>query len=102
MRFNKPIPHKTIAALIKSEIIGNASANATGINEIHMVEPGDLVFVDHPRYYDKCLRSPASYIIINKRLEPPEGKALLIVDDPFEAYQKIVSHYRSFDPSMQM
>ena len=102
MRFNHPIPLSTIASLINAEIVGNASANATGINEIHMVEPGDLVFVDHPRYYDKCLKSAASFIIINKRLEAPAGKALLIVDDPFEAYQKIVGHYRPFEPSLKM
>ena len=32
----------------------------------HLLEPGDLVFVDHPKYYDKCINSDASFIIINK------------------------------------
>lgn len=102
MRFETPVPLTTIATLIGAELIGNTTASATGINEIHKVENGDLVFVDHPKYYDKCIQSAASFIIINKKTDFPGGKALLIVDEPFEAYQKIVSHYRPFAPSMKM
>lgn len=101
MRFDQPVPLTTIATLIGAELIGNTSALATGINEIHKVEAGDLVFVDHPKYYDKCIHSAASYIIINKVTDFPEGKALLVTDNPFEAYQKIVRHYRPFAPSMK-
>ena len=102
MRFEKPVPVTTIAQLIGAEVIGNINGNATGINEIHKVEQGDLVFVDHPKYYDTCINSAATFIIINKKMEYPEGKALLIVDEPFEAYLKIVSFYRPFIPSMKM
>jgi UDP-3-O-[3-hydroxymyristoyl] glucosamine N-acyltransferase len=102
MRFEKPVPITTIASMIGAELIGNTHGFATGINEIHKVEEGDLVFVDHPKYYDKCIHSAASYIIINKSATIPEGKALLVVGDPFEAYQAIVRHYRPFQPSMVM
>jgi UDP-3-O-[3-hydroxymyristoyl] glucosamine N-acyltransferase len=102
MRFDKPVPLSTIAAMIGAEVIGNKDGMATGINELHMVETGDLVFVDHPKYYDKCINSAASFIIINKEVAFPVGKALLVVEDPFEAYLKIVNHYRPFSPSMTM
>jgi len=101
MKFTSPVPVKTIAQLIGAGIIGNAEGLATGINEIHKVESGDLVFVDHPKYYSTCIHSAASFIIINKETEVPEGKALLVVDEPFEAYLKIVGFYRPFQPSMQ-
>ena len=101
MRFDKPVPLTQIAELIGAKLLGNAEALATGINEIHMVEEGDLVFVDHPKYYDKCIQSAASFIIINQETEFPEGKALLITEDPFEAYQSIVRYFRPFRPSMQ-
>lgn len=101
MRFDKPVPLKEIAALIDARIVGAADALATGINEIHRVEPGDLAFVDHPKYYDKCIQSAASYIIINQETDCPAGKALLITDQPFEAYLTIVKKYRPFDPSMK-
>ena len=91
-----------IAELIGAEVFGNRNGNATGINEIHKVEQGDIVFVDHPKYYDTCINSAATFIIINKKTDCPEGKALLVVDEPFEAYLKIVDHYRPFNPSMKM
>lgn len=101
MNFPSPVPVKWIAELIGAEIVGNSEGLATGINEIHKVERGDLAFVDHPKYYDKCLQSDATYIIINSRVECPEGKALLVVDQPFEAYLTIVRHFRPFTPATQ-
>jgi len=102
MRFDQPVPLTQIAKLINAELIGNIAASASGINEIHKVEEGDLVFVDHPKYYDTCINSAASFIIINKKTDFPEGKALLIAEEPFEAYQTIVNHFRPFTPSMKM
>lgn len=101
MRFEQPVPVTEIARLIGAEIIGETEGAATGINEIHKVEEGDLVFVDHPKYYRACIESAATYIIINQRTEFPPHKALLLVEQPFEAYQKIVSHYRPFAPSFK-
>lgn len=102
MRFDRPVPLTEIAQLINATVVGNKEGKATGINEIHKVEEGDLVFVDHPKYYDKCIHSAATFIIINKEASFPEGKALLITNEPFEAYQKIVQHFRPFNPSMKM
>ena len=102
MQFENPVPLLTIAQLIGAEIKGNANAVATGINELHKVQQGDLAFVDHPKYYNTCINSAASFIIINKETGFPEGKALLIVEEPFEAYLKIVNFYRPFSPSMKM
>ena len=102
MKFPSPVSVKWIAELIQAEVIGNADGMATGINEIHKVERGDLVFVDHPKYYQKCIESAADFIIINNKTEFPEGKALLVCTDPFEAYLKIVNHFRPFVPSSKM
>lgn len=99
MKFPAPVSVQWIANLIGAELSGNTEGIVTGINEIHKVEPGDLVFVDHPKYYDKCLQSAATFIIINQKTDCPEGKALLIVDKPFEAYQTIVRHFRPFKPA---
>lgn len=102
MKFPSPIATDWIASFIGAQVIGNASALATGINEIHKVEAGDLAFVDHPKYYDTCLNSAATFIIINKALEAPAGKTLFVVDNPFEAYCKIVRHFRPFEAAHQM
>jgi UDP-3-O-[3-hydroxymyristoyl] glucosamine N-acyltransferase len=99
MRLDKPITVKWIANFIGAELIGNDSAVATGINEIHKVEKGDIVFVDHPKYYEKCISSDATVIIINKKTDFPNEKTLLVVEDPFESYIKLVDHFRPFTPS---
>ena len=99
MRLEKPVKVQWIAEFINAELLGNTTALATGINEIHKVEKGDIVFVDHPKYYDTCINSAATIIIINKKTDFPEGKTLLIVNEPFEAYLKLVNHFRPFTPS---
>ena len=96
MQFPSPVSAQWIADFINAEIAGNENSSATGINEIHKVNAGDIVFVDHPKYYDACLNSAATFIIINKKTEVPDGKTLFITDEPFEAYSKIVKHFRPF------
>lgn len=102
MKFPSPVSAKWIADFINAAIAGNEDSFATGINEIHKVSEGDIVFVDHPKYYDACLNSNATFIIINKKTEAPARKTLFITDDPFSAYSKIVQHFRPFTPSDKM
>ncbi|MEO8147568.1 MAG: LpxD N-terminal domain-containing protein [Bacteroidia bacterium] len=93
MRLHKPIRLKDAAALISMPFVGDENFEITGINEIHMVETGDLTFVDHPKYYDKALNSAATTILINKDVECPVGKALIISDDPFRDYNFLTRHF---------
>ncbi|HEY4062493.1 MAG TPA: UDP-3-O-(3-hydroxymyristoyl)glucosamine N-acyltransferase [Puia sp.] len=102
MKFPSPVSVQWLADFLGAELIGDKNGQATGINELHKVEKGDLVFVDHPKYYDTCIRSAASFIIINKAVEVPPGKALLVVGQPFEAYLAIVRHFRPFEPATKM
>jgi UDP-3-O-[3-hydroxymyristoyl] glucosamine N-acyltransferase len=85
--------------MIDAKHIGNPDFEVLGINEIHTVEPGDLTFVDHPKYYAKALGSAATTILINKEVECPEGKALLISDDPFRDYVWLAKNFRGFEPA---
>lgn len=98
MNLSTPITVRELATKINATIIGDASLTATGINEIHHVRPGDITFVDVKKYFDKALNSPATVIILNEKTECPPGKALLLCDDPFTAYNSIVKFYRPFRP----
>tara|TARA_R110000868_G_scaffold7380_9_gene40258 strand:- start:241 stop:1176 length:936 start_codon:yes stop_codon:yes gene_type:complete len=93
-----PVPHtlEQIASIIQSEFIGEANFPVLGMNEIHVVEAGDIVFVDHPKYYEKALSSKATTILINKKVDCPSGKALLISDDPFRDFNKLTSFFKPF------
>ena len=96
MKFYKKQALKDIAKIIGCQYIGSDDFPVFGMNEIHVVTAGDIVFVDHPKYYDKALQSAATIILINKEVDCPEGKALLISDDPFRDFNKLSSHFRPF------
>jgi len=96
MKFPKVYSLKEIAAIIGSEYVGDENFPVSGMNEIHVVDPGDIVFVDHPKYYDKALQSAATIILINKSVDCPDGKALLISDDPFRDFNKLTHFFKPF------
>ncbi len=98
MKFPRQFALKEIADLIDCSFVGDADFPVMGMNEIHVVTPGDIVFVDHPKYYNKALASAATIVLINKEVECPEGKALLISDDPFRDFNKLTRHFRPYEP----
>lgn len=98
MQFPEGIPITDIATQIGATIIGNQNLIATGINEIHKVQQGDITFVDVEKYFNKSLHSAASIIILNKKVDCPAGKALLLHDHPFRAYDAIIRAHRPFIP----
>lgn len=93
MKLAQPITLATLAQFLECSFVGDPEFLVHGFNEIHRVESGDLVFVDHPKYYDKALQSAATTVLINKEVECPAGKALLISDDPCRDYNRLTSHY---------
>jgi UDP-3-O-[3-hydroxymyristoyl] glucosamine N-acyltransferase len=99
MLFPRSYTLQEIAGLIGAKFDGDPLFEVIGINEIHMVTPGDLTFVDHPKYYDKALNSRATTILINKEVPRPEGKALIFSEDPFRDYVWLAKHFRPFESS---
>jgi len=100
MKFTPALTLSELASLIGAEFDGDSGFLVTGLNEIHMVEPGDLTFVDHPKYYDKALNSKATTVLINKRVERPEGKALVFHDKPFDAFISLILRFRPFERAL--
>jgi UDP-3-O-[3-hydroxymyristoyl] glucosamine N-acyltransferase len=96
MKFPKQYTLQEIASLIQCEFVGDSNFPVLGMNEIHVVEPGDIVFVDHPKYYDKALQSKSTIVLINKKVDCPEGKALLISEDPFRDFNTLTRHFMPF------
>ena len=96
MKFSRTYSLQEIAGIINATYVGDAHFPVKGMNEIHVVEPGDIVFVDHPKYYAKALESAATIILINKEVECPEGKALLISEDPFSDFNRLSNHFKPF------
>lgn len=97
MKFPEPYSLENIASIIDCEYVGSADFPVFGMNEIHVVQPGDIVFVDHPKYYDRALESQATVILINKKVDCPRGKALLVSDDPFRDFNKLTRYFKPFN-----
>ena len=93
MKFSKTYTLKEIASIIDCQYVGDDNFPVEGMNEIHVVTPGDIIFVDHPKYYDKALNSEATIILIDKKVDCPAGKALLISDDPFRDFNFINTYF---------
>jgi UDP-3-O-[3-hydroxymyristoyl] glucosamine N-acyltransferase len=96
MDFSNP---KTIAELAKAlnkACFGDVNQTITGLNEIHRIKTGELVFVDHPKYYDKALTSAANCILINQEVEVPAGKGIIVSDDPFRDFNELINQHSLF------
>ncbi|MEH6680124.1 MAG: UDP-3-O-(3-hydroxymyristoyl)glucosamine N-acyltransferase [Sediminicola sp.] len=96
MKFPVPYTLKQIATILNSDYVGQDDFPVLGMNEIHVVGEGDIVFVDHPKYYDKALQSKATVILINKKVECPSGKALLLSEDPFRDFNILTQFFMPF------
>ena len=94
MKLDRTYTLKEICEIVQCTFVGSENHKITGINEIHMVQNGDIVFVDHPKYYDKALKSAATTIIINKEVECPSGKALILSEKPFDVFNQLTTHFR--------
>ena len=97
MRLENFVKSQEIADIIQGKLIGNEQLVIKGINEIHKVVEGDITFVDHPKYYDRALNSAASLIIIDQEASfDTKTKCIVVVEDPFKAYNQLVKHYYQY------
>lgn len=96
MDFEKTYSAEELFRDFNVNIIGEADG-IKGMNEIHRVRAGDLVFVDHPKYYDKALESAATFVLINKEVNVPEGKTIIITEHPFQVFNAIAERYTGDD-----
>lgn len=93
MRLPTPLTASEIAASINARALGNTQRLVTGLNEINRVEEGDLMFVDHPKYYGKALNSAATTILIDKEVDVPAGKAIIVSSDPCRDYNRLIERF---------
>ena len=100
MKLSQPITLAQAAEFLNCKFIGNPEMPISGLNEIHKVTPGDLTFVDYHKYYEKAMQSEATIILINAEIDFPPHKGILISEDPFRDYNKLVNRYYETQPIM--
>jgi len=84
------------------KVIGARDKEIKGINEVHKLNPGDISFVNVEKYYKDMMGSVATAVLIDKEIDCPEDKTLLICDDPATAYINLVLHFRPFQPATKL
>ncbi|MEZ4828843.1 MAG: UDP-3-O-(3-hydroxymyristoyl)glucosamine N-acyltransferase [Bacteroidia bacterium] len=98
MKLQQPITLEEAGNILGCPITGPSDHMIEGINEIHRVVPGDLTFVDIEKYYQKALSSAATTVIINKTVDVPAGKGLIISEDPFRDYNRLTEYFQPQKP----
>lgn len=96
MKLKNPISVAEIAQLVGAQIVGDTSIHVEHLNDIYKVKRGSLIFVDDAKLYPQALYSSASAVLIDKQLDFPPNKALLIVDSPAEAYNMVAQKFSPY------
>lgn len=90
MELSQPVSAAELAEYINGNFKGPEDLKVSGLNEIHKVTNGDVTFADNRKYFQKAFSSAASLILIHEEATPPEGKGVIIIDEPFTAYNELV------------
>ncbi|MBI3331075.1 MAG: UDP-3-O-(3-hydroxymyristoyl)glucosamine N-acyltransferase [Candidatus Omnitrophica bacterium] len=77
---------RAIQEQLGAELSGEADALITGVNGIEIAQPGELTFAESARYLPQVRKTPASAIIVPRSFPDVEGRTLLRVDHPREAF----------------
>jgi UDP-3-O-[3-hydroxymyristoyl] glucosamine N-acyltransferase len=82
-----------LAAELRGEVIGDGSVEITGVAGIKEAGAGDITFLANSRY-DAYLDETRAAAVICSPGTRPAPMPLLIVENPYLAFQRIVRHFR--------
>jgi UDP-3-O-[3-hydroxymyristoyl] glucosamine N-acyltransferase len=80
---------REIAAYLQGSVIGDPHTVIKGLQGIDEAEAGDLTFIANPKYRGRLETTRASAILVMPGTESP-GKNLLVVDDPYTAFGRLL------------
>jgi UDP-3-O-[3-hydroxymyristoyl] glucosamine N-acyltransferase len=81
---------KELAALTNATLIGDPLHQIEGVADLENAEEGDASFLNHPRYENKAKNSKAGVIFISPNSPRKTTHNYLLVENPAEAFQKVV------------
>jgi UDP-3-O-[3-hydroxymyristoyl] glucosamine N-acyltransferase len=84
-----------IAGILNGEVVGNPNAEVSKLAKIEEGIPGSLTFLSNPKYQNYIYTTLATITIVNKNFEPenPITTTLIKVDDPYQAFSKLLEYY---------
>jgi UDP-3-O-[3-hydroxymyristoyl] glucosamine N-acyltransferase len=82
-----------LAKLVEGCVSGDPSTAVSGVAPLDQAEPGEISFLANPKYRDKLATCQAAAIIVHPSLDGCVDRPLLLVDNPYLAFAKILSHF---------
>jgi UDP-3-O-[3-hydroxymyristoyl] glucosamine N-acyltransferase len=86
--------------LIGGKVVGDGSVTINRMAPIDAAGPGDITFVANPKYLAKLKETTASAVIVKPGIESP-GVALLVCDNPYLAFAKVLTALHVRRPEAQ-
>jgi UDP-3-O-[3-hydroxymyristoyl] glucosamine N-acyltransferase len=84
-----------IAGILNGEVEGNPKAEVSKLAKIEEGIPGSLTFLSNPKYQNYIYSTQATITIVNKNFLPENAitTTLIKVDDPYQAFSKLLEYY---------
>lgn len=76
--------------MVGGDLAGNPKQVVTGLAGVREAAPGDLSFLASPKYQSAVKSTRASVLIVARNLDVAFGGTLIRVDDPAEAFARLV------------
>lgn len=80
---------KEVSSIIGGEVVGNDGLCITGVSSIENAEEGDISFIKNEKFISKALNTKASAVVTHRPIDETD-KTLIIVDDPFFSFIKLL------------
>src|SRR5687767_15310550 len=91
-----------IAALLGGRIEGDPTRDILGIAPIQEAPPGTIAFVSNQKYVAALRTTRASAVLVSPDVAAmklaPESVSLLILDDPYMAFARLLQHWTDAGP----
>lgn len=82
---------RQLAELVRGQVVGNEAAEIEAARPLTEAGPGHITFLEDDRHLKELCASTASAVVM-KPGHPPNGHAIIEVDDPLAAFLTIFKH----------
>ncbi|MBW2476935.1 MAG: UDP-3-O-(3-hydroxymyristoyl)glucosamine N-acyltransferase [Deltaproteobacteria bacterium] len=82
-----------LAELVGARMTGDPSTRIVGVAPIDNADEGEITFLANPKHQEKLANCRASAVIVPPSLAGTIEKPLLLADNPYLAFAKILKHF---------
>lgn len=87
-----------LSEIVEGRIVGDPDLMITGVSGVREARPGDITFIANPKYLSEIKTTKASAIITSNEI-PGSSITLLLVDEPYYAFARIMNYLYQKSPA---